>query len=399
MRWNKPTSVGFFYYYCVVIRTSGDQCLLTIDAANDDVLFYGFAKKIDVKNIKSTSLHIYGSVNQLQLEKGHVAVETTGIVFDVVQVGTAAEGTGASITNGGFIAGASLSEHTSEEAKTAATAQVSGTVGGDYEISSLAQLEAFRDAVNSGNNFATITVKLTSDITLNDGWKPIGEGSRKVQATGTAETGVSTFFAGTFDGQNHTISNLNNKGFKPTTARLVKDDGVDTYAYGLFALVDGATITNLKLTNVDIDAERYSNARLDSAAGLVGYSKGDLTVTNITVTGSLSGYDCISGIVGRINLGSHTISITNCTNNANITANVVASGIVRIYSGAAGHSATLANNTNTGTITSLSPKNYYGGICVFTQTNVTLTESNNTNNGTTATIEAVAGTSDNRRLD
>ena len=383
----------------VVVRTYGDQCVLNINAPNDDVQFYGFAKTVNVTDIKMTSLHIYGAVNELAVAKGHVEVEETGIVFDVTQIGTVAEGSGASITNEGFIAKTTLTKHTTEAAKTAAAATVTGEVGGDYKIGNLAQMEAFRDAVNAGNSFAGLTVKLTNDITLNDGWKPIGEGYRDVANSNTAAYGITTFFAGTFDGNNKTISNLNNKGFVPTQARLVKDDGVDTYAYGLFALVENATFKNVKLTNVDIDGSRYAGANIDSVGALVGYSRGNLTVQNITVSGAIKGTDAVSGVVGRINLGANTVLISGCSNSANITAEVVASGIARIYKGAAGHSCTLINNANTGTITSThATKPYYGGICVYTQTNVTLTQSGNTNNGVAATITAVANTNDNSRL-
>lgn len=383
----------------VVVRTYGDQCVLNINAPNDDVQFYGFAKTVNVTDIKMTSLHIYGAVNELAVAKGHVEVEETGIVFDVTQIGTVAEGSGASITNEGFIAKTTLTKHTTEAAKTAAAATVTGEVGGDYKIGNLAQMEAFRDAVNAGNSFAGLTVKLTNDITLNDGWKPIGEGYRDVANTNTAAYGITTFFAGIFDGNNKTISNLNNKGFVPTQARLVKDDGVDTYAYGLFALVENATFKNVKLTNVDIDGSRYAGANIDSVGALVGYSRGNLTVQNITVSGAIKGTDAVSGVVGRINLGANTVLISGCSNSANITAEVVASGIARIYKGAAGHSCTLINNANTGTITSThATKPYYGGICVYTQTNVTLTQSGNTNNGVAATITAVANTNDNSRL-
>ena len=339
----------------VTIRSNNDQCTLTINAPNDDVNYYGFAKVIDVKDVKLTSLHIFGSANKLQVEKGHVEVEDTGIIFDVVQIGTTegTQGQGASITNKGFIAAASLSNHTgaTEEQKTAiknAVAAQTGSkaIGGDYEIDSLARIEAFRDAVNAGNNFSGITVKLTSNIVLEDGWKPIGEGSRKVGAQTLAD-GVTAFFAGTFDGNNKTISNLNNKGFVPTAARLVKDDGYDTYAYGLFALVNGGTIKDLTLNNVDIDTNTRGTALGDSVGALVGYSAG-ATISNVTVNGIVAGYDAVGGIVGRARGTSLTMS--NCTNNATVNGIRVTAGIV----GALGETAadnTLTNCKNTGAIT------------------------------------------------
>ncbi len=369
----------------VVIRTNGDQVKLVIEAPNSNVDFYGFAKEIDVTEVKGNSLHIYGSVNQLKVTKGHVEVEETGIIFKVTELNTT---NNASITNAGYIA--TVANGIDKE-----KIDGNGTISGDFEISTLAQLEAFRDAVNAGNNFSGLTVKLTKDITLKDGWKPIGEGGRKVVATNTLETGTATYFEGAFDGQNHTISNLNNKGFEPTQIRIAED----TYAYGLFALVgDGAEFRNLKLANVDFDGSRYSKANADSVGALVGYANGNLTVDNITVSGSLKGTDAMSGVVGRINVGAHTIIITNCVNNADVTADVAASGIVRFYQCKEGSSVTLTSNTNNGTITSLHKDNLAGGISCYMPKNATLNFSGNMNKGNVA-IEKVTTHSGNSILD
>ena len=340
----------------VTIRSNNDQCTLTINAPNDDVNYYGFAKVIDVKDVKLTSLHIFGSANKLQVEKGHVQVEDTGIVFDVVQIGatTGTQGAGASITNKGFIAAASLSNHASatdqEKAaiKESVAAQAgSKAIGGDYEIDSLARFESFRDAVNAGNDFAGLTIKLTSNIVLNDGWKPIGEGSRKVGSQALAD-GVTAFFAGTFDGNNKIISNLNNKGFVPTQARLVKDDGYDPYAYGLFALVKGATIKNLTLSNVDIDTNDRGTALGDSVGALVGYSAGATTISNITVNGTVAGYDGVGGVVGRAR--GIKLTISNCTNNATVKGIRVTAGVVGSL-GVTDEDNTISNCRNTGSVT------------------------------------------------
>lgn len=60
-------------------------------------------------------------------------------------------------------------------------------------ISTLAELKAFRDSVNSGTTYEGLTVTLTSNIDLSgENWTPIGNGS-------------SCAFKGTFDGSFHTI--------------------------------------------------------------------------------------------------------------------------------------------------------------------------------------------------
>ena len=285
----------------VVIRTNGISTVLTIDAENDNVDFYGVAKKIIVTSVKGESLHIYGACSELSVTKGHVKVESTGVVFNVESVGTDAK-----LTNNGYIAKA-------KENVTVAGAQV----GGDYNIYDLKGLEIFRDIVNSGaNTFGDTKVVLQKDIRLNDGWTPIGFGGRK--GTGT------TPFSGTFDGNNKTISNLNNKGYTPDKDKIYQDKYKDAeesaYAYGLFGLVQNATIMNLTLTDVDIDTTR-ANMAGDSVAALVGFGMDDVTITGITVNGSVKAVDAVAGVVGRVyqkNKAS-TLTISNCVNNAVIT--------------------------------------------------------------------------------
>ena len=368
------TSVYYAGTQDVAIRTKNDQCVVTINAPQANVDFYGFAKELDVLAVKPASLHLYGAVNELAITNGHVAIEDTGIVLDVTQLGAADTGEGATLTNNGYIGEASLSAHSSAEAKGKAEEKMPENIGGDYAINSREKMEAFRDAVNGGNNFSEFDgvskkVKLTADITLRDGWTPIGEGNREVVATNTSGTGLTTWFAGVFDGQGHKISNLNNKGFVPNENRLtyVKEGKPEKqYAWGLFGLVaSGASFSNVVFDNVDFDAARYADALADSVGTLIGYAKGDLDVSRITVNGSLKGSDAISGVVGRITVSDGEVSIANCVNNASITSEVAASGIARAYKPASGHSFTLNGNTNNGTVISTYEHNLAGEIAVL----------------------------------
>ena len=289
----------------VVIRTNGISTVLTIDAASDNVDFYGVAKEIIVTNVKKDSLHIYGACSNLSVTNGHVKVESTGVVFNVKSVGT-----GATLTNNGYIA----------KAETGVT--VTGTqVGGDYNIYDLKGLETFRDIVNAGgNDFVGIKVVLQKDIRLNDGWTPIGFGGRKGKDAKP--------FSGIFDGNNKTISNLNNKGYTPDKEQIYQDkyakdsNGESAYAYGLFGLVQNATIQNLTLTDVDIDTTRAGMPG-DSVAALVGYGMDNVEITGITVNGSVKAADAVAGVVGRVykttTANSTTLTIENCVNNAVIT--------------------------------------------------------------------------------
>ncbi len=107
------------------------------------------------------------------------------------------------------------------------------TVEADLYISNLAQLKAFADNVNGGNSYKGKTIALISDIDLeNMEWAPIGNGTNK--------------FSGTFDGQEHTISNLN------VTAE--KNAGFFGYAQ------DGGNVKNLKINGATVSANDYAGA-------------------------------------------------------------------------------------------------------------------------------------------
>ena len=318
------------------IRSYGDLSEVTIDAQDDDVNFYGFAGKLSVTAVKNQSLHIHGSVNALAVTKGHVAIEDTGIVFNVTALNPEKDAQNksvATISNYGYVADAAtpeIKQKIDEE-----TGSQGKPVGGDYEIDSLSRLEAFRDSVNSGNDFLGKKVKLAKDIELNNGWTPIGEGARSVGKTKANATAIQSWFRGSFDGQNHKISNLNNIGFKPSSIRLVVDkvDNVeyDTYAYGLFGLVGQcAEIKDLTLDNVNIDTASYTQAIGDSVGALIGFTDSGVKVSNITVNGSVKGSDAVGGIIGRSyfktnwtpNTDEYTFKyeVKNCTNNANVSA-------------------------------------------------------------------------------
>ena len=115
-----------------------------------------------------------------------------------------------------------------------------GSQGDPYEIATLEQLKAFRDSVNDGKSYQGQYIQLTADIDLgNEAWTPIGTEGKP--------------FRGTFDGSDHTISNLYiEKGFSNTVS--------NSYV-GLFGLTnDPAVIKNLDMENVDIQGSLYVGA-------------------------------------------------------------------------------------------------------------------------------------------
>lgn len=148
------------------------------------------------------------------------------------------------------------------------------------EITSLQDLEDFRDAVNSGNKYKGSNnkmVTLTTDLDLSsiDNWTPIG-------------TSVHPF-DGIFNGGGHVIKNLNVSG--------------NSNYNGLFGYAIKATIYNMHLLNPTVSGPDYVGT-------VVGYVDGDSHITDILVTSDCDGNDgytakatdgSVGGIVGRAN--------------------------------------------------------------------------------------------------
>ena len=194
-------------------------------------------------------------------------------------------------------------------------------------ISNAAELKAFAESVNRGYTYAGQTVVLTADIDLNGvKWTPIG----------TVDSYPSVTFAGTFDGNNHTISNLKTSDFTTNHATA-----------GFFGSITG-TVKNLTLTNVKITSSHY-------AGGIVGYSSANgAVIENCHVNGgtitstpeytgttddSTNGYDNgdkVGGIIGYMVAGD---KVENCSvSNVTIKA-------YRDLGGIAGYAAgTVTNN-------------------------------------------------------
>ena len=136
-----------------------------------------------------------------------------------------------------------------------------GTKTSPYLISTLAELEWFRDDVNAGNNYSEKYVKLTADIDLGGAeWTPIGY--------------MGKTFVGNFDGGNHTISNL---VITKTLINSAENNGV-----GFFGRTDSsAVIQNLVIENVDITGSLYVGA-------VVGHGFTGNKIENVTVKGDIA---------------------------------------------------------------------------------------------------------------
>lgn len=191
--------------------------------------------------------------------------------------------------------------------------------------------------VGASVDFAGQTIKLTDDITLTDDWYPICPGSRD------GSSAVGTAFAGTFDGDGHTIYNLD-------------FDSSASGALGFIGICNGL-VKNLTIANSQI-----SKPTCKELGFVVGLLVEGGSVINCTVADdcSLVGKDGTGAIAGRILIEG---SILGCTNNANVSladkSLAGVGGIVgKAYYSAVGKSISISDCTNNGKITG----NIAGGI-------------------------------------
>lgn len=172
----------------------------------------------------------------------------------------------------------------------------------DVTISTKDELISFLRNVGFGNTYKGKHIILKNDIDMEsvDPESYWSSSDRK------------NSFEGHFNGNGKTISNFT---FSSSGHRV-----------GLFRTAgNGALIENLNFSNVNISA----TANMDAYAALVGYATGSyLTVKNVQIiSGSISGYNYVAGIVGEA-YDNTAINIINCVNNASVTSkNTEAAGI------------------------------------------------------------------------
>ena len=237
----------------------------------------------------------------------------------------------------------------------------------------------FAEKVNKYNNkLSGKTVLLDSDLDMSGiDFTPIGK---------TVANYPGYSFAGVFDGQNHTISNLKASSNDPNHA-----------AAGLFGTLLG-TVKNVNLTNVEITSTHYAGGvagylgsntgakvlnctvnggTITSTPELIGgkYDNGDkvggiagfivygetidgCSVSNVT----LKGYRDIGGILGCAANNKGVTTVTNCTIGTNVKIVVDKNNNYKNYKKLSEHNinniigritgnATLNTEGSTGTVT------------------------------------------------
>ena len=198
---------------------------------------------------------------------------------------------------------------------------------GSYTVTSADGLMNVAELVNGGKTDINITLDKNIDLTGKD-WTPIG-------------TNYENRYKGTFDGRGHTI-----KGLTVTT----NDQFV-----GLFGYLDRAgTVKNVVMENIQITSNHVLMS--GNTGGVVGYSWG--TIENCSVSGSVSGTNCVGGVVGSQKAGS----IIGCSSSAIVKGTRYVGGVAGEKQG----TMTACYATGDVTLKIDSPQNLYvGGLVGF----------------------------------
>ena len=165
---------------------------------------------------------------------------------------------------------------------------------GSYTVTSADGLINVAELVNGGKTDINITLGKNIDLT-GKGWTPIG-------------TNYDNSYKGTFDGGGHTIT-----GLTVTT----NDQFV-----GLFGYLDRAgTVKNVVMEGIQITSNHVLMS--GNTGGVVGYSWG--TIENCSVSGCVSGTDCVGGVVGGQQSSG---SIIGCSSSATVKGTRHVGGVV-----------------------------------------------------------------------
>ena len=232
-----------------------------------------------------------------------------------------------------------LAETAYVSAATNAPWEGNGSKENPYKISNVQELFAFNERweefqEEKEEQGEEVYFELTADIVVDDvykdKWQPIGDDTNP--------------FKGTINGNGHKIKNL-----------IIDRSGLNNV--GLFGYVEGGTIQNVGLEDVDVYGK-------ENVGILVGYIKGG-TITNAYAKGNVEGGTRVGGLVGYNESG--TVEYTYATGDVKgVHADSVAVGGLVGMS----HDGTISNSYATGNVKGadkiavggLVGSNLYGGI-------------------------------------
>ena len=168
------------------------------------------------------------------------------------------------------------------------TVDVTVAVSGTFPIATAADWKEFCDLVNSGQT--TLNAKLTQDVDLGTDIAMVGTANKP--------------YAGTFDGQNHTLT--------------VNWDAGSANDVAPFGRVNGSTIKNLRTEGSIRSNSFYLSGLIDEAAG------GNITVANcvsaVNITSSYTSDRCGAGGLISYIFPSARVTINDCLVKGSINA-------------------------------------------------------------------------------
>ncbi|MBR5655387.1 MAG: leucine-rich repeat protein [Prevotella sp.] len=225
------------------------------------------------------------------------------------------------------------------------------------EISTFAELNNIRTAVNNGsNNYGDYTIRLTADL--------VQEGDTRSQWYSWVPIGTAEHpFMGVFDGGGHVIKNVKTYG---------AEDGTNV---GLFGYTEAASIGNLILQNISLKGQNNVGvvvgtavntlihdilvydasssegtyycveATSGNAGGLVGSAK-NTNVDNCYFYGKVKGATAVGGIVG---ISQDIVGISDCGSGYSVECS--GSGVVGGIVGTADNSTYVLRSYSRSTLT------------------------------------------------
>lgn len=217
-----------------------------------------------------------------------------------------------------------------------------GTAESPYLIGTAAELAGLAKRTNSDETFEGVYFLLTADVWLSDPatpdeekplWVPIGGKELK----NSDEAGGSFYkseywFKGHFDGGGHTIYNMwhaHDSEFEDNFNDPANDGTYDFDGWykGLFGLLDGATIRNLRLSGVSIQCE--------AEGGGIAVEAKNSTFTDLSVDGLIvcGTSETMGGRAGAIVAEATGCSFERCVSGAKVRSVSSTGGIAALLRG------------------------------------------------------------------
>ena len=236
-----------------------------------------------------------------------------------------------------------------------------GTAANPYQIITAEELAWFRDFVNAGNK--TACARLEADIDMSTVCHPADESNGVAELSWEPISKEDTYWRGSFDGNNKTISNLYIKTSSKYSGLF--GETLDALDYNVNSYIKDIIFENVNITSTN-----------EFSGVLIGFAR-KTDISGITVnSGSINGTHYVGGIVGL----SYYTNISNCVNRIPIV------GSNNYIGGICGYAAADMSITNCANYGDVEGSVNIGGIVgyivnitlnnVFTSGNVTCGSTN-----------------------